>query len=63
MQLRRREEAEKYDSNLQKDENDRQIVNFEPPKPDMLQGVQDLLNLFANGFKEPKFMQGVVKAL
>lgn len=53
---------EKYDSNLQKDENDRQIVNFEPPKPDMLQGVQDLLNLFANGFKEPKFMQGVVRS-
>ena len=46
----------------QKEAHERKILTFESPKPDMLQGIQDLFNLFMNGFKEPKFVQGVVKS-
>jgi hypothetical protein len=30
-----------------------------PPKPSMLPGINDLLDLFANGFQETIFKEGV----
>ena len=35
------------------------MLEFEPPKPDMYEGIQDLFNLFNSGFKEKKFTEGV----
>lgn len=51
--------ANLYELESLKPEAERQIFEFEPPKPNMLQGIQDLFDLFANGFKEKKFTDGV----
>ena len=53
---------ELYDLEFQKEPHMRKIIKFEVPKPDMLQGIQDLFDLMANGFREPKFVQGVVRS-
>lgn len=41
---------------------ERVLPVFKPPKPDMLQAIKDVFNLMANGFKEPKFVQGIVRS-
>ena len=35
------------------------MLEFESPKPDMYEGIQDLFDLFNNSFKEKKFAEGV----
>jgi hypothetical protein len=51
--------AELYNLESLKPPAEREILEFEPPKPDMYEGIQDLFNLFSNGFKEKKFTEGV----
>ena len=53
------EYAKLYALESQKNLDDRKILKFEPPKPSMLQGINDLFDLFANGFKETKFKEGI----
>lgn len=53
---------ELHDVECRKEVHERKIIKFEPPKPCMLQGIQDLFDLFADGFKEPKFVQGIVRS-
>lgn len=47
---------------MKKDIQDRVLPVFEPPKPDMMQSVTDLLDLMAGGFKLPKFVEGVKRS-
>jgi hypothetical protein len=42
--------------------SDRRKIDFKVPEPKMLQSIQDLINLYANSFKEEDFMQGIVKS-
>jgi hypothetical protein len=51
-----------YAVELAKHHLDRVLPVFEPPRPDMMQGVQDLFDLFPGGFKEIKFMEGVKRS-
>ena len=51
--------AHLYELESLKPAAEREILEFEPPKPDMLEGIQDLFDLFAGGFKEKKFIEGV----
>ena len=51
--------AHLYELESLKPAAEREILEFEPPKPDMLEGIQDLFDLFANGFKEKQFAEGV----
>ena len=51
--------AELYEEESVKPAAERAMLEFVPPKPDMLQGIQDLFDLFATGFKEKKFADGV----
>ena len=53
---------EMYDIEMRKDVLERTLLVFEPPKPKMLEAIQDLFNLIANGFREPKFVQGIVRS-
>ena len=48
--------------NMSKSVAERTLLVFEVPKPDMMITVQDLINLFENGFKEPKFVNGIVRS-
>lgn len=50
-----------YQIESSKNPEDRKSLIFEPPKPDMLQGINDLFDLFATGFKDPKFKAGIVR--
>ena len=51
-----------YELESQKSPEDRLMLKFDPPKPCMLQGINDLFELFANGFKEQKFQAGIVRS-
>ena len=51
-----------YNDELAKDVSNRVMPVFEPPKPDMLQSIQDLLDLLANGFRKLKFVEGVQRS-
>ena len=51
-----------YDLEMSKSVLERVLPVFKPPKPDMLQAIKDVFNLMANGFKEPKFVQGIVRS-
>ena len=51
-----------YEEELAKDVRERTIPVFQPPKPNMLQGIQDLFDLIANGFREKKFVDGVKRS-
>lgn len=51
-----------YEIEMRKYVEERTSLVFQPPKPDMLEAIQDLFNLFANGFKEPKFVHGIVRS-
>ena len=51
-----------YNDELAKDVSDRVMPVFDPPKPDMLQSIQDLFDLLANGFKKLKFVEGVQRS-
>ena len=42
--------------------NDRILPVFQPPKPDMMQSINDLYDLVAGGFKEKKFVEGVKRS-
>jgi DDE superfamily endonuclease len=53
------EYAELYAIESQKNLEDREVLKFIAPKPSMLQGINDLFDLFANGFQETKFREGV----
>jgi hypothetical protein len=56
------EYAKMYELESQKNPEERQIVKFNPPKPCMLQGINDLFELFAGGFKDLKFQAGIVRS-
>ena len=45
-----------------KDVHERTLPVFQPPKPEMLQGIKDLFDLIAGGFKEAKFAEGVKRS-
>lgn len=51
-----------YDIEMRKSVLERTLLVFEPPKPEMLEAIQDLFDLFATGFREPKFVQGIVRS-
>lgn len=51
-----------YELESLKNSEDRTIIEFNPHKPCMFQGIRDLFELFANGFKEVKFQSGIVRA-
>ena len=51
-----------YNDELSKVVNDRILPVFQPPKPDMLQSINDLFDLVAGGFKEKKFVEGVKRS-
>ena len=51
-----------YAEEMKKDVHERTVPVFKPPKPEMLQGITDLFDLFAKGFKENKFVQGVKRS-
>ena len=51
-----------YDIEMSKSVLERVLPVFKPPKPDMLQAIKDVFNLMANGFTEPKFVQGIVRS-
>ena len=42
----------------QRDVHVRTLPTFQPPKPEMLQGIQDLFDLITGGFREKKFVDG-----
>ena len=52
----------KYEEESAKDVHERTLPVFQPPKPEMLQGIQDLFDLLAGGFKEIKFAEGVKRS-
>jgi hypothetical protein len=52
------EYAQLYAIESKKSVEERKILKFVAPKPSMLQGINDLFDLFANGFKEIKFKEG-----
>ena len=51
-----------YADELVKNIQERVLPVFEPPKPEMMQSVQDLFDLMADGFKLPKFVDGVKRS-
>lgn len=51
-----------YDIEMGKSVSERVSLVFKPPKPDMLQAIQDVFDLMATGFKEPKFVHGIVRS-
>ena len=51
-----------YTEELDKDVSNRVLPVFEPPKPDMMQSIKDLFDLMADGFKLPKFVEGVKRS-
>ena len=51
-----------YQIESSKNPEDRKSLVFEPPKPDMLQGINDLFDLFSTGFMDPKFRAGIVRS-
>ena len=58
---------ELYEKEQEKDEKDRETPKWDPPKPSMYQCIQDLMELMVSpapdfGFRDPKFIKGVVKS-
>ena len=51
-----------YEEEVAKDVQERMMPVFQPPKPNMLQGIQDLFDLIAGAFKEEKFVEGVKRS-
>ena len=51
-----------YADEMAKNIQERVLPVFEPPKPEMMQSVQDLFDLMADGFKLPKFVEGVKRS-
>ena len=51
-----------YEEEAAKDVQGRTLPVFQPPKPNMLQGIQDLFDLIADGFKKEKFVEGVKRS-
>ena len=51
-----------YEEEAAKDVQERTMPVFQPPKPNMLQGIQDLFDLIAGAFKEEKFVEGVKRS-
>ena len=51
-----------YEEEAAKDVQERTLPVFQPPKPNMLQGIQDLFDLIADGFKKEKFVEGVKRS-
>ena len=54
-----KEFMELYREDSEKVQEDRENPTFVPPKPEMIQAVIDLFQLFENGFKEEKFRNGI----
>lgn len=54
-----KEFKELYDHDLEKNEGERENLTFVPPKPEMIQAVLDLFELFEKRFKEEKFRNGI----
>ena len=54
-----KEFMELYREDSEKVQEDRENPTFVPPKPEMIQAVVDLFQLFENGFKEEKFRNGI----
>ena len=54
--------AKLYETESTKNPEHRKSLVFEAPKPDMLQGINDLFDLFAKGFKEEKFKAGITRS-
>lgn len=54
--------AKLYEIESTKNPEHRKPLVFEAPKPDILQGINDLFDLFASGFKEEKFKAGIVRS-
>ena len=54
-----KEFKELYDHDLENNEGKRENLTFVPPKPEMIQAVLDLFELFEKGFKEEKFRNGI----
>lgn len=48
-----------YAEELEKDVINRVLPLFEPPKPEMMQSINDLFDLMSSGFKLAKFVDGV----
>ena len=51
-----------YAEELVKDISNRLLPVFQPPKPEMMQSINDLFDLMAGGFKLPKFVEGVKRS-
>ena len=51
-----------YAGEMAKNIQERVLPVFEPPKPEMMQSVQDLFDLMADGFSLPKFVEGVKRS-
>ena len=51
-----------YEEEAAKDVQERTLPVFQPPKPNMLQGIQDLFDLIADGFKKEKFVEGLKRS-
>ena len=54
--------AKSFAAELAKNIEDRVLPVFEPPKPEMMQSITDLFDLMADGFKLPKFVEGVKRS-
>ena len=54
--------AKSFAAELAKSIEDRVLPVFEPPKPEMMQSITDLFDLMADGFKLPKFVEGVKRS-
>lgn len=54
--------AKLYNLESQKNPEERKLLLFEPPKPCMFQGINDLFELFATGFRKAEFQSGVVRS-
>ena len=51
-----------YEEEAAKDARKRTLPVFQRPKSYMLQGIQDLFDLIADGFKKEKFVEGVKRS-
>ena len=49
----------KSDENIKLPKNQRKYEEFQPPKPTMLEGINDLIALFGNEFKNPYFQDSI----
>jgi hypothetical protein len=57
-----KEFSKEYRKEAAKDVHERTLPAFHPPKPEMLEGIKDLFDLLANGFKEIGFVEGIKRS-